>query len=627
MEFRKDINALRALAIVGVLLFHFDKNLLAGGFSGVDVFFAISGFLMTKIIFTGIERNNFSVIRFYAARCKRIIPALFFLSVFIIVFGWFFIAPIEYRRISEHVISSLLFVSNITYWSESSYFASDSSGKWLLHTWSLSVEWQFYLIYPLIVLASAKAFGVKKSRVVMLAIAIISFITSVYMAKTWPTSAFYLLPSRAWEMLAGGLVYLFPLSIKKGYARSAHYAGLLIIVLSYILLNESYSWPGYMALPPVIGACLILASNCNDSVFSTNYLLQKTGNWSYSIYLWHWPVVVLLYKKSLLWNVYFVIAGLIISVLLGALSYHLFESPMKSMRARVAVFASFIASVLSSSVYYTYGADFSFRGMANNARGIYSTLYSPEIYMTSELKNKYVEKCNFFDSSKYVAKSDIDKSCRKFNGSNGIFIWGDSHAQALGQGIREYYKNIPVYQIASSSCNPGISEDKNNTGEVKRACDKSNKEAIKLISEFKPKIVILAQHASHQNNDFVSIINKLKSIGVSKVILAGPVPQYDIPLPAVISARHWDKSEVRFSDVALDKNIMATDKLMQEIYSPRDDVNYISIIDGLCNDKGCIAKVGDNNTPMVWDYGHLTPEGSLFVTEHILRQKIDELIK
>lgn len=627
MDFRKDINALRAMVIAGVLLFHFDKNILPGGFSGVDVFFAISGFLMTKIIFTGVLNGNFSIIKFYASRCRRIIPALFFLSFFILAFGWFFLAPIEYRKLSEHTLSSILFLSNVNYWSESSYFASDSSGKWLLHTWSLSVEWQFYLIYPLIVLLAFKLLGFKKSKTFMFIIAVVSFISSVYMAYEFPTSAFYLLPSRAWEMLAGGLVYLFPLSIKNGRERLIHYSGLLVILLSYIFLNESYSWPGYTALPPVVGACLVLAANYNDSIFTSNALSQKIGNWSYSIYLWHWPIVVLLYKKSLLGNILFVIFGLVASVFLGALSYHLFETPLKSMRARVAILASFVTSVLSSSVYYTYGADFSFRGMANNARGIYSTLYSPEIYMTSELKKKYEEECNFFDSSKYMAKSDIDKSCRNFNGDNGIFIWGDSHAQALGQGIREYYKNIPVYQIASSSCKPSVTEDKDNTGEIKKACDRSNQEAIKLIGEFKPKVVILAQHSSHQNNDFVAIKNKLKSIGVHNIILAGPVPQYDIPLPVVISARHWDKSETRFSDVSLDKDIMATDKLMKEIYSPMEDINYISLIDELCNEKGCIAKVGDDNTSMVWDYGHLTPEGSLFVTEHILRRKIDELMK
>lgn len=627
MEFRKDINALRALAIIGVLLFHFDKNLLAGGFSGVDVFFAISGFLMTKIIFTGIENNNFSVVRFYTARCKRIIPALFFLSVFVVLFGWFFIAPIEYRKLSEHVISSLLFVSNITYWSESSYFASDSSGKWLLHTWSLSVEWQFYLIYPLLVLVSAKALGVKKSRFVMLVIAFISFITSVYMAKAWPTSAFYLLPSRAWEMLAGGMVYLFPITIKKVHARFYHYAGLLIITLSYILLNDSYSWPGYMALPPVIGACMILASNYNESAFSSSAVLQKIGSWSYSIYLWHWPIVVFIYKKSLLSDARYIIIGLLASFVLGAISYGIFESPLKVLRARVIVFISFVLSVFTASIYYTYGADFEFRSMASNTRGIYATLYSPEVYMTKEVKGLYLEGCNFYDATKYIAKKDIDDSCKEFKGYDGIFIWGDSHAQALGQGLRKYYKNVPVYQVASSSCKPGVIPDTDSSGEIKKACDMSNKKAIELIMKTKPQVVILAQHASHQNNDYLSIIKKLKSIGVPNIVLVGPVPQYDVPLPVVISARHWDKGDVRFVDVAIDRNVIETDKVMKAIYGPMRDVKYISLIDELCNEKGCIAKVGENNIPMVWDYGHLTPEGSAFVTKNILSQRIDTLLK
>ena len=144
MNFRYDINGLRAIAIIAVILFHFNPAWVPGGFSGVDVFFVISGFLMTGIIFRGLENNNFSLFEYYASRANRIIPALAVLCMILLVFGWFYLIPSDYKALGKHVERSMLFISNFAYLKETGYFDSSSYEKWLLHTWSLSVEWQFY---------------------------------------------------------------------------------------------------------------------------------------------------------------------------------------------------------------------------------------------------------------------------------------------------------------------------------------------------------------------------------------------------------------------------------------------------------------------------------------------------
>ena len=183
MQFREDINGLRAIAVIAVVLFHFNSSWMPGGFAGVDVFFVISGFLMTGIIFKGLEQENFSILRFYVARANRIIPALALLCIILLIFGWFFLSPTEYKALGKHAVSSVGFISNNIYWLESGYFDSSSHEKWLLHTWSLSVEWQFYIIYPIILVLSSKVLSLKMTKRMLLFGTVIGFF-SVYWLLT-----------------------------------------------------------------------------------------------------------------------------------------------------------------------------------------------------------------------------------------------------------------------------------------------------------------------------------------------------------------------------------------------------------------------------------------------------------
>lgn len=323
MQFRTDINGLRAIAVIAVVLFHFNNTLIPGGFAGVDVFFVISGFLMTGIIFKGLEQKNFSILKFYIARANRIIPALALVCITLIIFGWFYLTPHDYSILSKHIQGSITFTSNIVYWKESGYFDTDSYYKWLLHTWSLSAEWQFYLIYPIILVYMRKVMSIETMKKAILIAFIISFILSVIITYKSPHFSYYFLPTRAWEMLAGGVAFLFPITLRKRNKILFEYVGLLFIISTYFLISKDDLWPGYLALFPVLGTYLIIQAQRTNSSLTGNFIFQKLGKYSYSIYLWHWPLVVAIHYFTL--QSFYIYIGLPLSVVLGFLSYKYIE--------------------------------------------------------------------------------------------------------------------------------------------------------------------------------------------------------------------------------------------------------------------------------------------------------------
>ncbi|MFT6212948.1 MAG: peptidoglycan/LPS O-acetylase OafA/YrhL, partial [Alphaproteobacteria bacterium] len=323
MQFRKDINGLRAIAVIAVVLFHFNASWISGGFAGVDVFFVISGFLMTGIIFRGIEQGNFSILKFYVARANRIIPALAALCLALFIWGWFYLTPYDYKALGKHIASSMFFLSNIAYWKEAGYFDAASHEKWLLHSWSLSAEWQFYIIYPLILVGIRKFMSVKALKLMVLLGVILGFMLCVVVTYKAPNPAYYLLPTRAWEMMIGGVAYLYPFAIAEKRKKFLEWSGLLLIIASYFLISKENPWPGYLAFFPVLGSFFIIQAGRNNSFVTGNFIFQKLGAWSYSIYLWHWPLVVAIYYFSL--NDVFIYIGIALSILLGFLSNRYIE--------------------------------------------------------------------------------------------------------------------------------------------------------------------------------------------------------------------------------------------------------------------------------------------------------------
>ena len=331
-SFRSDINGLRAWAVLAVVLYHFNVAGLAGGFAGVDIFFVISGFLMAGIVVGGLEQGRFSLVGFYLARARRILPALIVLVAVLLAVGWFLLMPSEYQTLGRHARESLFFTSNLRYLRESGYFDISSHEKWLLHTWSLSVEWQFYLIYPLVLSLLARLRA--KRQVLLMAhvlLLLVSLLLCVLLTASRPSQAFFLLPFRAWELLLGGVVFLLAgqWTLSARQSLWAESLGIGLIVATLALVRGDMDWPGSTALLPTLGAALVLLAARQGSLWTGSRIAQWLGTRSYSIYLWHWPLVVALVyfeqQQAPLW----IGCGVVASLLLGHLSYVWVETPSR----------------------------------------------------------------------------------------------------------------------------------------------------------------------------------------------------------------------------------------------------------------------------------------------------------
>lgn len=349
MKFRKDINGLRAIAVIAVVLFHFNPSWMPGGFAGVDVFFVISGFLMTGIIFRGFERNNFSIIQFYASRAHRIIPPLAVLCLILLIFGYFYLTTWDYKTLGRDVSTSMSFVSSIMFSLKGGYF--DVKDNFLLHTWSLSTEWQFYIIYPFLLAILCKLTSLETIKKVIVITCIIGFAFSVFSTLKWPTPSYYLLPARAWEMLLGGIAYLYPLSIKKERKKLLESIGLFLIISSYFLVSKENHWPGYLAFFPVMGTFLVIQAQ-QQSKLINNIVFQKIGSWSYSIYLWHWPLAVSFSYYS--FDEKYKIYGILLSILLGFLSFTLIENKKRQTHNPIKSLGIYVLLILFLSTIGAY---------------------------------------------------------------------------------------------------------------------------------------------------------------------------------------------------------------------------------------------------------------------------------
>ncbi|QBL08428.1 acyltransferase [Rheinheimera sp. D18] len=475
MHFRSDINGLRAIAVIAVLLFHFQPTWLPGGFAGVDVFFVISGYLMTAIIFNGLQQQKFSLIGFYVARANRIIPALAALCSVLLLLGYLYLTPIEFRTLGKHVASSIGFISNITYWLESGYFASASKEKWLLHTWSLSVEWQFYLIYPLVLSLLAYVFSLKILKRLVIAATLLGLAYSIITTRLWPEAAYFLFPARAWEMLIGGVAFLYPFTLKAQHKLPVEWLGLLLILSSYLLFSEHNPWPGYLALAPVVGTFLVIQAQRENSVVTNNIVLQKIGSSSYSIYLWHWPLVVLGY---LFLPHYWFAIGVPLSFIFGWLSYQYIESFRFKKLVRVfdlykAVPLYFAVSValLGAVVFVTNGKNYWLQRQSDIIKQTYQVISQN----VAAQKQQAIEEDGLQQLT--ACRFNIDKLTAPYRAKlkqcfnqygKGILIIGDSHAIDLFSTVTTKFNDAFIVGITSVGCRPHKYDPNCQYNDVKR---------------------------------------------------------------------------------------------------------------------------------------------------------------
>ena len=439
MKFRYDINALRALAVVLVTLYHFKLPGFSGGFVGVDVFFVISGFLMTSIICKHEPSQPFQLLNFYMARISRIIPALYVLIMVLAVLGYFLLIPEYYQRFAHNALASLGFFSNYQYAAESAgYFDLAAEENILLHTWSLSVEWLFYLLYPLILYPFLRHKAALK--IILWLMLVLSLAYASYLLHTNVKGAFYYLSSRIWEMVLGGLVAVYVWRLSQIQAKWCDVGGWACLLLAVCLYDATTPWPAYYALLPTLGTACIIAANADNKLLQAHWI-QYLGKYSYSIYLWHWPVVFYgLYFAGMM-DVFLAIAG---SVLLGALSYYAVEQPsakwVKRNERRKVLARIAIAMVILATGLYAIQQK---QGYPQRIPAQVTKNYSYEHNIDPRRKQ-----CHF--------ASGVDVAfCQYGKGAQlKAIVWGDSHANAVVNAVATSSEthNGHVLSWTSSSC-------------------------------------------------------------------------------------------------------------------------------------------------------------------------------
>ncbi len=335
-KYRADIDGLRAIAVLAVLFFHTDVPGFSGGFIGVDVFFVISGYLITSIILKDIKAGEFSIARFYERRVRRIFPALFSVIAFTLAVGAYLFDATAFKDLGHSIAATTLFSSNILFWRESGYFAAPSLQKPLLHTWSLAVEEQFYIFFPLALLAIFRWMKGRYLPWIIIAF-ILSFAASVYGVLHEPGATFYLVPTRSWELIAGSLLALgvIPDPTSNWQRNLLGFGGIILIILSIMYYSEATPFPGASALMPVMGSAFVIWSGMGGGTHAAQKLFKMrplvfVGLISYSLYLWHWPLVA--FARYMMFRPFngYESAGIILaSLTISTLTWKYIEQPFR----------------------------------------------------------------------------------------------------------------------------------------------------------------------------------------------------------------------------------------------------------------------------------------------------------
>ena len=327
-KYRPDIDGLRAIAVLSVVGYHAFPNWISGGFIGVDIFFVISGFLISSIILSNLEKDNFSLIEFYSRRIKRIFPALLLVMLACLVFGWFVLFAEEYKSLGKHIAGGAGFISNFILWREVGYFDNAAETKPLLHLWSLAIEEQFYIFWPLLL---AFVWKRKLSFVsIIIIVTAISFVVNIYTINKNPSSAFFLPIPRFWELMVGGSLAYIALHKYQlnSYNNFQSVFGIILFAVGFSLINQDYAFPGWWVLLPTLGAFFIISAGPNawlNKHILSNKLLVWVGLISYPLYLWHWPLLVfarIIYVEP---SFEVRIAAVLFSVLLAWLTFRFIE--------------------------------------------------------------------------------------------------------------------------------------------------------------------------------------------------------------------------------------------------------------------------------------------------------------
>lgn len=637
-SYRKDIDGLRAVAVLSVILFHINENIIPGGFVGVDVFFVISGYLISLHIFKDLNLKRFSILEFYRRRVKRIMPAMLVVVLSVVVISQVILLPNDAERVAESSLWSLLSMANVYFWlfEDASYFAAASNQKPLLHLWSLGIEEQFYLFWPLILLATYRIGQGKYFFSISCVIAIISFCAGEYYFGRDPSFVYYMLPTRAGELLVGALAA--QIVIKRGEAKLplkvVSFIGLLgsvLVLQAFFFLSEDVIFPGLQAMPPTIGtAMIILAGHFGNSLPSRLLKLRPLvwmGLISYSAYLWHWPLLAFYrYGNSEI----SLLAGsfiFVVTILLAWLSYHYVETPCR--RSRLSATPIFIRQYILPTAVIAFLAlvsmkidGYGFRWISDDYKSELAALRDESLpafrYDYVCLRNTI--KQDEIDNEKCVLKNGTDTD-------TSVILWGDSNAAhyigIIGEFAKEGGFNFRNLQIGAC---PPIDGDPTEFVGLKRTedCKKSGEMVFNAIKDY-PVVIVSASWPSYQARSsrfmrvFFDTAQSLADQG-KLVIILGKAPiisKYDrlcrekqISYPFI---------SCKISSVSLVKKVTEVNERLKEFSENKRNIEYYDFNEYLCPNDSC-SLYDEFGKVMYYDSSHLSLPASWRVGKDIVRQ-------
>ena len=441
-EKRGDIQGLRGIAVLAVVVYHASHGVLPGGFAGVDIFFVISGYLITQILLKAMDGGGFSLREFYQRRVRRLFPALYVVLLVSLILGLLILPP---KLLKEEVYSQFfttLFLSNFAFARLADYFDTAAGLKPLLHTWSLGVEEQFYLVYPLVLLAIHR-FARRYLWVILGVLAAVSLVVAEMSLRVRPEASFYLPTSRAFELLIGGLCLAVP-TLSDIVKRVLSLAGLALIVVTLVFIHDGIAWPGVMTLLPVVGtACLLVSSGAWGNRVVAALPLVFTGDLSYSLYLWHWPLLV--YGRMVFGDAA-TAPVLVLAFGLAWVSRRFIEVPFLRATRRVWLWAGVVMMVSIVSALLIFGADGLPQRFNEEQRAAFSASDDfnhdrNHCHLAKNDRIAYGQTCVYGDKAAPI-----------------IAVWGDSEgaelAPALGQDLAA--KGMGVRQLTASACPPSL---------------------------------------------------------------------------------------------------------------------------------------------------------------------------
>lgn len=657
-KYRADIDGLRAIAVLSVVGFHAFPFWIQGGFIGVDIFFVISGYLISTIIIGSLERNSFSFIEFYIRRIRRIFPALLLVLVASFVFGWFVLFAEEYKQLGKHIAGGAGFISNYLFWNESGYFDAAAETKPLLHLWSLGIEEQYYIVWPLLLwLGWKRRFNL---LAITIMVAIISFVLNVGKVHGDAVAAFYSPQTRFWELMIGSILAYMTQHKQAAFSGGEHWLvkkivcvqalagkdrnvlsmlGAILIVIGVLVITKEKHFPGMWAILPTLGAVLIIFAGAQawlNRLVLSHRILVWFGLISFPLYLWHWPLLAFArIVEAETPSIGLRIAVILISILLAWLTYRLIEKPIRFGgygKAKTVVLLGLMI-VVGYAGYNSYARDG--LGFRLKDRQAYSDYFENSVprwrYFEKEgISEKFRFDCDFYDLEKYrmghataVPRKEISKGCfeREAAYRHAVFIWGDSHAQQLYAGLKN---NLPsgwqILQVASSGCPPNANIKESSSADY---CAQSNWLALEAIHHAKPDVVIVAQNIGHNAESLRQIAEKLKDFGVRRVIIPGPTPHWTAALPKIILKKMWVNTPRR-TYLGIDQQVLSNNDKLQKDIKEINGVVFVNIIDLFCNQEGCLTYLGEDRKTGItsWDYGHLTPIASEFLAKNILAKTV-----